>query len=130
MPDAIRTGAVTVLVIYESDTVRRALRSALLPAGLEVIEASSLGEAQAAMDAGGIGLLVLDVQRPTTDGVALAADFRTRPGFETMPIVLLTPDWSARDRGTAAAAGVSVCLIKPVPSTVVKQTVLELLGMA
>ncbi|KAF0246169.1 MAG: hypothetical protein FD180_911 [Planctomycetota bacterium] len=130
MPDATRTGAVTVLVLYESDTVRRALRSALVPAGLEVIEASSFSEAQTAMDAGGIGLLVLDVQRPTTDGVALAGDFRTRPGFETMPIVLITPDWSARDRGKAAAAGVSACLIKPVPPAVVKQTVLELLGMA
>ncbi len=130
MPESVRTGAVTVLVVYESDTVRRALRFALMPAGLDVIEASSLGEAQTAIDAGGIGLLVLDVQRPTTDGVALAGDFRSRAGFESVPIVLLTPDWRARDRGLAAAAGVSACLVKPVAPSVVKQTVLDLLGMA
>ncbi|MCC6741245.1 MAG: response regulator [Planctomycetia bacterium] len=119
-----------ILVLYESDTVRRTLRGCLVPEGLDVIEASSLREVDDAADRGGISLLVLDVQRPTTDGVALAADLRLRPGFETIPIVLLTPDWRARDRGFAAAAGVTTCLVKPVAPAVVKQAVLELLGMA
>jgi two-component system chemotaxis response regulator CheY len=123
-------GPVTVLVLYESDTIRRTLRGMLVPAGLDVVEVSTLREVDAAADAGGISLLVLDVQRPTTDGVALAADLRLRPGFEALPIVLLTPDWRARDRGLAAAAGVTACLVKPVAPAVVKQTILELAGMA
>jgi two-component system chemotaxis response regulator CheY len=128
MPEPAPVRANTVLVIYETESVRRTLRGALVPEGLDVVEVSTAGEASDVLDREPVGLVVIDVQRPGPRGLELARDMRAHARMELVPIVLLTNDWRLRDGSAAAEAGVTVCLVKPTPPLIVKQTVFDLLG--
>ena len=129
MPDRAPAAASTILVLYESDTVRRALRPALAMTGMDVVEASTMKEAQTAIARAPLALLIIDVQKPTSDGAALAMDFRMTPGLESVPIILLTPDLRMRKSEVDPAAWTTACLTKPVLPGVLRQAVLEALGL-
>src|SRR5579884_2429835 len=100
-----------VLVIEDDDSVRAAVRRALLLGGYEVIQAETgeqglLRAQQDVPDA-----IVLDLGLPDIDGVEVARTLR-RSGDRT-PILMLTARAAVEDRVDGLEAGADDYLVKP-----------------
>lgn len=80
-----------VLVADDEPAIRRLLRTSLPSQGWRVIEAENGAETLAALERGGVDVLLLDLGLPDTDGLDIVRTLRAKQS--TVPIVVL----SARD---------------------------------
>lgn len=94
MPEDPDLGPFRVLVVDDSPTRRRALRSSLEKKGYIVREAGDGAEALTKLEASRPedrpDLLVSDVHMPEVDGVELAQRVKFLAGYENLPVVLFT----------------------------------------
>ena len=99
-------GDATILVVDDSETMRRLVTHALDAAGFEVFAADGADQALERLAGEDVDLLLADVQMPGTSGPELAARARDlKPG---LPIVFVTGDGEGAiefDGGTAPALG-------------------------
>ncbi|OED49896.1 hybrid sensor histidine kinase/response regulator [Rhodobacteraceae bacterium (ex Bugula neritina AB1)] len=82
--------------------------------GLEI-----LSDAQ--LDGRRFDFAILDFQMPAMDGCALAARIRAMPGFETMPLIILSSVEQALSREDFAAIGNCEFALKPVRAVQLRQ---------
>ena len=75
-----------VLIVDDSLTVRMDLADAFEAAGLRPVLCSSIREAQDALAAQNIDLVILDVLLPDGDGVELLKEIRANPATSELPI--------------------------------------------
>lgn len=90
-PDTIRMGTETILVVEDSESVRRLTRAVLESYGYAVIDADSAGSALALLDGTSsrtIHAIVTDVIMPGMNGRDFATLVRSR--MPTMPVLLLS----------------------------------------
>ena len=88
-----------VLVVDDSLTVRMHLDEGLSEAGFEVLGVSTLADARAAIGAGGIDLLILDVHLPDGEGTDLLREIRaTETDAQHLPVMLLSSRSAVEDR--------------------------------
>ena len=88
-----------VLVVDDSLTVRMHLDEGLSEAGFEVVGVSTLADARAAIGAGGIDLLILDVHLPDGEGTDLLREIRaTETDAQHLPVMLLSSRSAVEDR--------------------------------
>jgi DNA-binding NtrC family response regulator len=81
-------GTNTVLVVDDDASIRLLCRVNLELDGYRVLEAGSVAEARAALDAGDVDVVLLDVHVGSDDGLAFLAELRgERPH---LPVALLT----------------------------------------
>jgi two-component system response regulator MprA len=100
-----------VLVIEDDDSLRTALRRALVLGGFEV-EVAADGEEGLAMAQSGIGdVIVLDLGLPLLDGTEICR--RLREGGDRTPILMLTARDAVEDRVAGLEAGADDYLVKP-----------------
>ncbi|MEB3266109.1 MAG: response regulator [Cyanobacteriota bacterium] len=109
---AVCGGAQQVLVVDDSrvalDLQTRLLRSA----GYRVAQASGGSEALALLRAGGIDLLVTDVEMPEIDGIALIEALRQDQRLAELPVVICSSRGSEDDRLRGMEAGADYYLGK------------------
>jgi CheY-like chemotaxis protein len=106
--------AYTVLVVDDSQTMRRALRSTLVKAGFRVREAVDGREALTICARGMPDLITLDMEMPGMDGLEALSALRLLPvGGSTVPVFMITSRQQARHRAAALAAGVTRYFTKP-----------------
>ena len=105
------TGAVHVLVVDDDRSVRDALARALRLEGYDVALAVSGTEALAAVAAGGIDIVVLDVQIPGLDGLETCRVLRAKG--DKVPVLMLTARSGVGDRVAGLDAGADDYLVKP-----------------
>ena len=104
-----------LLVVDDNATNRRIVALQLEPLGIVVVEASSGAEALAILATRGeaFDAVLLDVQMPGMDGLAVAAEIRKTSSPEDLPIVILSS--SAHDDSAAhPELGMACVLLKPV----------------
>jgi two-component system response regulator MprA len=100
-----------VLVIEDDDSLRTALRRALVLGGFEV-EVAADGEEGLAMAQAGIGdVIVLDLGLPLLDGTEICR--RLRDAGDQTPILMLTARDAIEDRVAGLEAGADDYLVKP-----------------
>jgi two-component system response regulator MprA len=100
-----------VLVIEDDDSLRTALRRALVLGGFEV-EVAADGEEGLAMAQSGIGdVIVLDLGLPLLDGTEICR--RLREAGDRTPILMLTARDAVEDRVAGLEAGADDYLVKP-----------------
>jgi len=109
------TRAPRVLVVDDSAVTRRQLRAALEAADMSVVEAAEGVEALQRAREQAIDLILTDIHMPTMDGVALVEQLRASPGYERVPIYVLTTNSSREQLAAGRRAGVTAWLIKPAP---------------
>lgn len=84
----IHSRAPTVLVADDGVLIRGLVETALLMRGFDVFTAASGDEASAVIDAGGLDLVILDIEMPgCPDGRELAR--RTADRLEPLPLVVM-----------------------------------------
>ncbi|MCW2498575.1 MAG: signal transduction histidine kinase [Frankiales bacterium] len=117
----------SVLVVDDNHTNRRILRSQLEGWGMRVDDE---GDPRAALLLATAAqppydLVLLDMHMPHLDGVGLATGLRLLPGWEAVPLVLLT---SLGQRPDGAAPLELVHLTKPVKAQALRDTLARALG--
>ncbi|MDQ6927534.1 MAG: response regulator [Actinomycetota bacterium] len=102
---------IRVMVVEDTDHVRRMLTSMLSLDGFEIVAEAATGqEAVERVAAADPDVIVIDYKMPAMDGLAVARQIReTRPQQVVILYTAYVDDTIERD---AAAAGVSLCVDK------------------
>lgn len=117
-----------VLVVDDSQSVRRAVGRMLAPAGLAVDEAGDADDARRRLARQRPGLVICDVVLPGSDGFAVCRFVRSRPDLAGVPVLLISGRCSPEVERRAAAAGAAGVLAKPFTARALIARVEEVLG--
>lgn len=120
--------AKTILSVDDSASMRQMVRLALSNAGYDVIEACDGREGLAKAKAGGIHMVLTDLNMPSMDGLSLIKELRTLPSFKGIPIVFLTTESDQTKKNEARAAGATAWIVKPFQESQLLGVVKKVLG--
>jgi two-component system alkaline phosphatase synthesis response regulator PhoP len=108
------TPAATVLVVEDDAHIAHLLEFLLQRAGYRVEVARDGRAAQAYLQSHPApAIVLLDVMLPFIDGIQLVAQMRIQPGWDSVPVVMLTAKAQERDIVRALDAGASDYIVKP-----------------
>jgi DNA-binding response OmpR family regulator len=124
----------TILVVDDSDSIRKLLEVTLKTRGFAVVSAVDGQDALEALerhtsgDALGFQVLVLDINMPRLDGLSLLTLVRARPEWKALPILMLTTEGRDEDRDRALALGANDYMVKPFKPSELVTRVMALLA--
>jgi len=102
------------VLLVEDHPVNRKLFRDLLEMEFEVMEADSAATARAALAKATPDLILMDIQLPDQDGLALTRSLKSDSRFAGIPVVALSAHASADDIARARAAGCCEYITKPI----------------
>ncbi|MEM7414078.1 MAG: response regulator [Gemmatimonadota bacterium] len=117
-----------VLVADDSPEARQLAVRFLEAEGIQVIEAGNGAEAIDLVRAGGVGLIVLDMNMPELDGYDVARHIRALAGYSSLPILATTSWVGPEEERRCLDAGCSHYVPKPLRRDDFVGTVLDLLS--
>jgi two-component system NtrC family sensor kinase len=126
---AVQASAPVVLIVDDDDDIREILRRLLNKGAYTLLEAENGLAAVSVCQQQPIDLILLDVMMPIMDGLTACAKIRELPGYEHIPILMLTV---LKDTGSitrAFEAGATDYLTKPIDSTILRPRVKHLLRL-
>ena len=100
-----------VLLVEDDVALARALALSLADAGNHVQVVSTARDARAAVDAGGVDVVLLDLGLPDGDGLVLCRELRAR---SSIPIIVVTARTASADVVAGLEAGADDYVSKPV----------------
>ncbi|HEX4163944.1 MAG TPA: response regulator [Bryobacteraceae bacterium] len=118
-----------VLIVDDNRASRDLLRAILKTVRCDIIEASHGQQALDLLQQEHPDLVLLDIDMPGLDGLAVVKKIRGDTSLADLPIVGVTAFAMERDREKAMAAGFTEYLTKPVRAAALRQHVQHLLGM-
>jgi twitching motility two-component system response regulator PilG len=117
----------TLLLVEDSFTIQKLVESTFTSAGYQVAVANHAREGIAKLSAVSPNIVLADASMPEMDGFQLCQAIRSTPGFERIPVLLLTSRFAAYDEVQGQRSGVTGYLAKPFDSysllTLVQQLV-------
>ena len=125
-----RLKALNVLVVDDMSDVRAILCRVLRALGVKgrIDEAGDGMEAWEMIQNYGYDLIMCDIRMPRMDGLELKKLLRTNPRFVDLPFLMITGEISEEKMDLALESDRDGYLLKPFPSAVLKQCLLQLLG--
>lgn len=121
----------TILVVDDSPTIRRMVRTALgslsdvtfaeAGSGLQAIETLAVQPVQA---------VVLDLNMPDMHGLDVLKFLRSHARYRDLPVMILTTRGDESSRDAALQAGASAYMTKPFAPAALVASIRELLGAA
>jgi CheY-like chemotaxis protein len=108
------TGSPLILVVDDNAAGQLLVSTVLQLEGFRVDSAGSSEEVLERLNARAPDLILMDVQLPGQDGLALTRQLKADPATATIPIVALTAHAMASHREEALAAGCSGYITKPI----------------
>lgn len=122
-------GAMKVLIVDDSATSRRHIRTVLEKIGFEQIaEAEDGSEAVPLINATHFDLVVTDYNMPHMDGKQLVEYIRTQSMQFTVPILMVSSETDQRRLAAVQDAGVSAVCDKPFETAVIRQLVRQFIA--
>jgi len=113
MSDVVSLVGVKVMVIDDSNTIRRSAEIFLKQAGCQVILAEDGFDALAKIADHGPDLVFCDILMPRLDGYQTCALIKKSPRFRTIPVVMLSSKDGLFDRARGRMVGSDQYLTKP-----------------
>jgi len=107
------TGRVKVLVIDDSNTIRRSAEMFLRQAGYEVILAEDGFDALAKISDHEPQVIFVDIMMPRLDGYQTCALIKQNPILKSTPVIMLSSKDGVFDRARGRLAGSDRYLTKP-----------------
>ena len=104
----------SILVADDEPQIRRVLRSALVSAGYEVADARNGEVALEILRSEKYDLLLLDVNMPGMDGMAMIRALRADGLTDDISILMLTSEESVESETLALSLGADDYILKPV----------------
>ena len=117
-----------VLVVDDSNSVRKMVEFALKSRGFGVVAAQDGQEALETLQTDQFDLVVLDINMPCLDGLSFLKIVRTELENTSLPILMLTTEGQESDRDKALALGATDYMVKPFKPTELLEHVGRLLG--
>ena len=117
-----------VLVVGDEPPLRRLLETVFETAGIEVVEAASVADAQQRLGvaARDLGAVVLDLVRAEAQGLELLNAIRRDPKLAWLPVIFVAGRLGEQDRLRALRAGADIFVAKPFSVRGLQQLVLRL----
>jgi CheY-like chemotaxis protein len=103
-----------ILAVEDNPVGLRVLQHVLRRRNFRVVCAASGQEAIDAAKANPIELILMDLQMPDMNGLQASAEIRKIPGYESIPILALTANYSDQTREECLRHGMLAFLSKPV----------------
>lgn len=104
---------VRVMVIDDSNTIRRSAEIFLKPSGCEVILAEDGFDALSKIASYFPNIIFLDVMMPRLDGYQTCALIKKNPRYKSIPVIMLSSKDGIFDRARGRVAGSDQYLTKP-----------------
>ena len=108
-----RLASSQILVVDDSQTIRRMVRTSLAPLSVEFLEAASGLEAIERLALGAVDLIVLDLNMPDMHGLEVLSFVRAHQKYRHTPIIVLTTRGDEASRAAALQGGASAYMSKP-----------------
>ncbi len=105
--------SIRILVIDDSQTIRRSAENLLLEAGYQVILAQDGFEALSKVVSLEPDLAFVDVMMPRLDGYQTCALLKNHPRYASLPVVMLSSRDSIFDKARGRLVGADDYLTKP-----------------
>ncbi len=102
-----------VLVVDDSETIRRIVATTLRVGGYEVALASDGSSAMNLLAAQDFDLVITDLIMPIMDGLRLISRIRAEDRLKGLPILVLTTEGVETERRASQEAGANEFLVKP-----------------
>jgi len=112
-----------VLVVEDNETNQMLTTAVLLRDGYRVRAAGSADEALAIIGSDRPDLILMDVQLPGRDGLALTRALKTDPATAAIPVVAMTAHVMLGDEAQALAAGCAGYIAKPIDTRTLSRDV-------
>lgn len=112
-PRPAASAAKRVLVVDDSETIRRSAEIFLRLTGLEVILSPDGFDALSKIIDFNPSLVLVDIMMPKLDGYQLCQIIRQHPAYEKLPVIMLSSKDGVFDRARGRLAGSDEYLTKP-----------------
>jgi twitching motility two-component system response regulator PilG len=113
LADGLSSAPIKVLVIDDSNTIRRSAEMFLKQAGYEVILAEDGFDALSKIADHQPRLIFVDIMMPRLDGYQTCALIKQNPKLKTTPVIMLSSKDGVFDRARGRLAGSDRYLTKP-----------------
>jgi DNA-binding response OmpR family regulator len=120
----------TLLLVEDSFTIQKVVESTFTSAGFQVIVANDVRAGLEALSQASPDVILADASLPEMDGFQLCRAIRETPGYEQVPVILLTSRFTTYDEAHGRRVGVSGYLAKPFDSYTLLALVQELVNSA
>ena len=117
-----------ILAVDDSASMRQMVVYTLRQAGHDVVEANDGADALGKAKAGGVDLVLTDINMPNMDGITLIKELRGLPSYKFTPILTLTTEAGADKKAAGKAAGATGWIVKPFNPDQLLATVKKVLG--
>ena len=124
------TGPIKVLVIDDSNTIRRSAEMFLRQAGFDVVLADDGFDALAKISDHQPKVIFVDIMMPRLDGYQTCALIKQNPKLKATPVIMLSSKDGVFDRARGRLAGSDRYLTKPFTKEALIDTVNEYLKPA
>lgn len=117
----------TILLVEDSLTESGIITQCLYGAGLKVILARSVEEAQKQLESSKPDLILLDIILPGQSGFELCIQLKKSPITKSIPVILCSTKKTEGDKVWGQMLGADAYLTKPVNTNLLVQTVTNLI---
>ncbi len=124
------TGPIKVLVIDDSNTIRRSAEMFLRQAGFDVILAEDGFDALAKISDHRPRVIFVDIMMPRLDGYQTCALIKQNPQLKSTPVIMLSSKDGVFDRARGRLAGSDRYLTKPFTKEGLVQAVQETVNLS
>lgn len=104
----------SILIVEDSNTVRRRVRETLERAGYVVLEAADGKAALRSIASRVPDLVITDVNMAQMNGIELTSEIRRHHSKQALPIIVLSTESSESMRDQGRAVGASGWIVKPI----------------
>ncbi|EJW10866.1 Chemotaxis regulator - transmits chemoreceptor signals to flagelllar motor components CheY [Rhodovulum sp. PH10] len=119
--------AKTIMIVDDSPTMLMSLDGMLSKAGFAVNQAKSGEEALASLRGGARpSMVITDLNMGAMDGIELIRSVRKLPGYQFVPMLMLSTESQQAKRHEAKAAGATGWIVKPVDPAALLQVIRQL----
>ncbi len=118
----------TILTVDDSLSILQMVKLTLGGGGYDVVQASNGAGGLAKARAGGIDMVLTDLNMPVMNGITMIQELRKLPQCTGVPIIFLTTESAANMKQQAKAAGATGWITKPFQQEQLVTVVKKVLG--
>ncbi|BCA79094.1 response regulator [Desulfuromonas sp. AOP6] len=114
-----------ILIVDDSNTMRKIVTRSLRQAGIdvgEILEAGDGVEALALLEGQKVDLILSDINMPNMDGIEFLRQKATRADIKDIPVVMITTEAGADILGEAKSLGAKGSIKKPFTPEQIEET--------
>ena len=113
MVDAANLSGIKVMIIDDSNTIRRSAEIFLLQAGCQVVLAEDGFDALAKIADSNPDIIFVDIMMPRLDGYQTCALIKNNSAFKSTPVIMLSSKDGLFDKAKGRVVGAEQYLTKP-----------------